>query len=80
MKADTSVKKPSSSTQINDTITLADITKKFKSMGDPQIVKYKSIIEKLISYESKINVLNNSFNVMLTAINDFERGKYHSKK
>jgi len=43
--------------------------KQLKSMDESYNKKYKSINYKLISYESKFNVLNTSLNGMLTAIN-----------
>jgi len=70
MKVNTPAKKVSTqpSIQINNTITLADIMKKLKTMEDSQNNKYKSIKDKLISYESKINIINNSLDGILSAI------------
>lgn len=69
-KVDTPAKKVSTqpSIQMNNTITLADIMKKLKTMEDSQNNKYKSINDKLISYESKINIINNSLDGILSAI------------
>lgn len=69
-KVDTPAKKVSTqpSIQINNTITLTDIMKKLKTMEDSQNNKYKSINDKLISYESKINIINNSLDGILSAI------------
>lgn len=69
-KVDTPAKKVSTqpSIQINNTITLADIMKKLKTMEESQNNKYKSINDKLISYEGKINIINNSLDGILSAI------------
>lgn len=71
-KIDTPAKKTSTqpSIQINNTITLADIMKKLKTMEESQNSKYKSINDKLISYESKINIINNSLDGILLAISN----------
>ena len=53
-KVDTPAKK--TSTQTNYTTTLADIMKKLKLMDEFYNIKYKSIHDKLISYENKIIV------------------------
>lgn len=85
MKADAPIQKPSTSTQINDTITLADVMRKFKSMDDSQNVKYKLINEKLISYDSKINVtlLNDTLTAINTSRDSTQKNEIscmHSKK
>lgn len=71
-KSDTPVKKTSStvSSHNNNTITLADVMKKLKSIENSHNDKFKSINDKLVNYESKVTILSNSLNGMMAAINN----------
>lgn len=50
--------------------------KKLKSMNDSHNEKCKSTNDKLISNESKINILSNALIGILTAINSLRDEKY----